>query len=233
MTNKSTEDYLKHIFWLNRLVEKVTTKSIADRMGISSASVTDMIKKLTHNGYLIYEPYYGVKLTPRGEKLAIHVIRRHRLIESFLVTALGYAWDKVHDEAERLEHVISEEMEFRIDQFLGYPKFDPHGDPIPSQDGVLEESTLLPLSQLDIGESGIIQRISDSTSLLNYVGRLDIALGTRLAVEAKEVFDGSTKVKVDNKKVLHLSRDAADQIFIKSNSQKKIIKKKNRGKENA
>ncbi len=216
MQNKTTEDYLKHIYWLSRLGKKITTKSIADRMGIRSASVTDMIKKLTQRGYLAYEPYYGVKLNLKGEKIAIKVIRRHRLIESFLVDALGYSWDKVHEEAERMEHVISDEMENRIDKYLGYPKFDPHGDPIPTHEGILHEQPNRSLTDMKVGETAVIQRVLDSESLLNYAGRIDIVLGTKVKMIHKEEFDGSLEIRINGDKVQRLSRKAADSIFVDS-----------------
>lgn len=215
MANKSTEDYLKTIFWLSRLTGKVNTSSIASGLKISSASVTDMLKRLSENGYISYTPYYGVRLTKKGDRTALKVIRRHRLLELFLVEALGYSWDNVHDEAERLEHVVSDELEARIDSFLGYPRYDPHGDPIPSDEGVMEKVEYSMLSDLKEGEEGIISQVVDSAKLLQYMKKNGLALQSRVAVREKETFDDSMKIRIDGKKDVFFSREVTQQIFVK------------------
>jgi DtxR family Mn-dependent transcriptional regulator len=215
MTNKTTEDYLKTIFWLSRLSGKVNTSAIADGLKISSASVTDMLKRLSENGYITYTPYYGVRLTKKGDKTALKVIRRHRLLELFLVEALGYTWDNVHDEAERLEHVVSEELEARIDSYLGNPRYDPHGDPIPSHEGVMEELEYCKLSDLHAGERGIVSQVVDSKKLLQYMKKMDLALQSRVMIKEKEPFDDSMTVRVNGKKEHFLSREVTQQIFVK------------------
>ncbi|MBL7994417.1 metal-dependent transcriptional regulator [bacterium] len=215
MANKTTEDYLKTIFWLSRLSVKVNTSAIAGGLKISSASVTDMLKRLSENGYITYTPYYGVRLTKKGDKLALKVIRRHRLLELFLVEALEYTWDNVHEEAERLEHVVSDELEARIDSYLGNPRYDPHGDPIPSNEGVMEELAYCKLSELNKGEQAIVSQVIDSKQLLRYMKKLNLALQSRVAVKEKESFDGSMKVKIDGKEEHFLSRDVTKQIFVK------------------
>ena len=219
MVNKSTEDYLKKIFRLGRLSDKVTTSSIAAELNISSASVTDMLKRLSGKNYISYTPYYGVRLTKKGDKAALKVIRRHRLLELFLIKTLGYSWDNVHDEAERLEHVVSEEMESRMDEFLGHPRYDPHGDPIPTHDGEMEELAHCRLSELDAGDHAVILRVVDSKELLQYMKKIDLELRTRILVKEKESFDSSMKIKTDGKKDRFLSRDAAQKIFVKKTNE--------------
>ncbi len=215
MINKTTEDYLKQIFWLSRKLNKITTSSIARSLIISSASVTDMVKRLSRNGYLTYAPYYGVRLTKRGERLALRVIRRHRLLELYLVQALQFSWDNVHEEAERLEHVISDELEERIDRYLGHPKYDPHGDPIPTQEGILEELHERKLSELREGDSAIVLRVADSKKLLQYMKKMDLTLNSRLHVQTKESFDKSMTIKVNGKKEQFLSHETASSVFVK------------------
>lgn len=215
MANKTTEDYLKTIFWISRSSEKVNTSAIADVLMISPASVTDMLKRLSENGYLTYTPYYGVRLTKKGDKTALKVIRRHRLLELFLVKVLGYTWDNVHDEAERLEHVVSEDLEARIDSYLGYPRYDPHGDPIPSHEGVMEEPEYCKLSELEVGEQGIVSQVVDSKKLLQYMKKMDLALQSRVLIKEKESFDDSMKIRIGGKKEHFVSREVTQQIFVK------------------
>ena len=215
MTNKTTEDYLKNIFWLSRVAKKVNTSSIAAALKISSASVTDMLKRLSENGYITYTPYYGVRLTKKGDKTALKVIRRHRLLELFLVEALGYTWDNVHDEAERLEHVVSEELESRIDAFLGNPRYDPHGDPIPTHEGIMEEPSYCRLSELSAGEQGIVSQVVDSKELLQFMKKMGLALQNKITIREKESFDDSVRIRIDNKKDQYLSREVTQQIFVK------------------
>ena len=215
MTNKTTEDYLKNIFWLSRVAKKVNTSSIATALKISSASVTDMLKRLSENGYITYTPYYGVRLTKKGDKTALKVIRRHRLLELFLVEALGYTWDNVHEEAERLEHVVSEELESRIDAFLGNPRYDPHGDPIPTHEGIMEEPSYCRLSELSAGEKGIVSQVVDSKELLQFMKKMGLALQNKITIREKESFDDSVRIRIDNKKDQYLSREVTQQIFVK------------------
>lgn len=215
MTNKTTEDYLKNIFWLSRVAKIVNTSSIAAALKISSASVTDMLKRLSENGYITYTPYYGVRLTKKGDKTALKVIRRHRLLELFLVEALGYTWDNVHEEAERLEHVVSEELESRIDAFLGNPRYDPHGDPIPTHEGIMEEPSYCRLSELSAGEKGIVSQVVDSKELLQFMKKMGLALQNKITIREKESFDDSVRIRIDNKKDQYLSREVTQQIFVK------------------
>jgi len=215
LVNKSFEDYLKNIYSLGQKSDKITTSAIADELSISSASVTDMIKKLSEKDLLSYTPYRGVKLTKKGEKTALRVIRRHRLLELFLVEVLDFSWDKVHEEAERLEHVVSEELEQRIDHYLGYPKHDPHGDPIPTAAGEIEEWNYTKLSNMEIGDAGAIVKVSDTQTLLQYMDKLGLGLNQTILVKDKEPFDGTMTIKIQGKRELMISREAALHIFVK------------------
>jgi DtxR family Mn-dependent transcriptional regulator len=179
------EDYLKAIYAVAREGEqgRATTSAIAERMEVSAASATNMMQKLAEMKLVEYRPYHGVALTSSGEKIALEVIRHHRLIELYLAEALGYSWDEVHDEAERLEHVISEEFEDRIDAMLGHPTQDPHGDPIPSKSGRIPSDADRPLSEVAAGESVVVQRVYDRDgAVLRQLASLDLVPGTRVTV---------------------------------------------------
>ncbi len=160
-----------------------------------------MIKKLAEKKLVEYKPYQGVVLTEKGRKMALEVIRHHRLIELFLVKALGYKWDEVHDEAERLEHVISETFEERIAEFLGHPEFDPHGEPIPTKDGEVSPTPGLPLNSFDAGSALIVSRINDrDPEKLRYFARLGLFPGEKLSIVEKEPFSGVLWIKIAGKK---------------------------------
>ena len=161
MPTQAIQDYLKVIYKLHATGEAVTTNAIADRMGVAPASVTNMLKKLARLKLVEHTPYHGVHLTSGGEKIALEVIRHHRLIELYLARHLGVSLDKVDEEAERLEHVISEELEERIAQSLGQPTHDPHGDPIPTREGALHDTPHPVLAELRAGQRGVIVRVSD------------------------------------------------------------------------
>ncbi|MBA3583834.1 MAG: metal-dependent transcriptional regulator [Gemmatimonadetes bacterium] len=179
------EDYLKAIYSVAHEgnAERVSTSEIAERMDVSAASATNMMQKLAEMRLADYVPYKGVALTSAGEKIALEVIRHHRLIELYLAEALGYSWDTVHDEAERLEHVISEEFEDRIDAMLGHPTTDPHGDPIPPRSGGLPTETLRLLSDVAVGESVVVQRVSDRDgAVLRRLSSLGIHPGVHVRV---------------------------------------------------
>ncbi|MBI3193763.1 MAG: metal-dependent transcriptional regulator [Ignavibacteriae bacterium] len=214
MVNSSTEDYIKSIYRLEREDETVLTTSLAKHLGIGAGSVTDMIKKLSEKQLLHYEPYQGVKLTEDGKRLALKMVRRHRLWEMFLVTFLNYTWDEVHDEAERLEHVTSDELENRLDKALGFPKVDPHGDPIPTAEGELNEISFTSLSDCNINTEGIIVRVSDdSPEVLQLLTKLGLGLNTKLLITQKVKYDGSVIIKMKNREI-PLSPVMARSIFI-------------------
>ncbi len=197
LRSAAVEDYSKAIFALqSRTEEPVSTNALAERLGITPGSVSGMLKKLDELGLTSHVPYRGVRLTPEGRRLALEVIRHHRLLESFLADGLGMPWDRVHAEAEVLEHVLSEDLEQLIANKLGNPKVDPHGDPIPSVEFVLEEDETLSLNELPAGASGRFVRVSDSDpEMLRYLAEQGIALGDRLRVEDRQPFDGPVFVR--------------------------------------
>jgi DtxR family Mn-dependent transcriptional regulator len=194
------EDYLKAIYQLN-LEEpeagSVTGQRIAERLGVASPSVTNMIKRLSDLGLVQYERYRGVELSDAGERIALEVVRHHRLLERYLVEALGYGWDEVHDEAERLEHHISEALEARMAAVLGDPTVDPHGDPIPRLDGSMADVVEMPLITLTPGEPARVQRVSDrDPQRLRYLEELGIRPGVTIQVLEALPFDGPLRLDV-------------------------------------
>src|ERR1700682_5554624 len=168
-------DCLKIIYMLQERGEKVSTSAVSEQLGVSDATATTLFKDFAKVGWVEHVPYHGVRLTTQGERKAIEVIRHHRLLELYLARELGYSWDKVHDEADRLEHVISEEFEDKLDELLGYPTVDPHGDPIPSKDGVVCSRSGRSLLELQNGESARILRVNDQDAeKLRYLGLLGL-----------------------------------------------------------
>jgi DtxR family transcriptional regulator, Mn-dependent transcriptional regulator len=196
--SEAVEDYVKAIYALaHRLGGPVATSALAERLDVAPSSVTAMLKRLDEAGLVRYEPYRGVALTRRGEQLALEVIRHHRLIEAFLAESLGMPWDRVHDEAEVLEHYISEDLERRIAGVLGDPELDPHGDPIPSADLDLATDSTIPLAELEPGNAAVFARVSDSDpEMLRYLSDLGIAPGAAIAVLGSEPFGGPLRVRV-------------------------------------
>ena len=191
------EDYLKAIYTLQQQSGVVTTSLLGEQRRLKPGSVTGMIKKLAEMNLVQHTPYQGVLLTAAGERVALEVIRHHRLLELYLVQALGYSWDEVHEEAERLEHHISEKLEARIAARLGHPAFDPHGDPIPSIDGTLPASADLRLAELKVADEGRIVRVRDqSAERLRYLADLGLVPGAHVAVTASAPFDGPITVRL-------------------------------------
>ncbi len=214
MPTISTEDYIKVIYKLEEKGERATTSALAAQLGVADASITDMIKKLSEKGLLRYERYQGVRLTAKGRKMALGILRRHRLWEMFLTQFLGYSWDKVHDEAERLEHVTSDELEHRLDEALGFPSVDPHGHPIPTKDGELAGTDDASLSACNVGDIVRISRVDDDDSeLLQHAAELGLSLNSKLTVKDKKAFDGSMVVKVGARHHF-ISKQVADAIFV-------------------
>jgi DtxR family Mn-dependent transcriptional regulator len=192
------EDYLKEIYTLQQQEEVVTTSLLGERRGFKPGSVTGMIKKLAEMNLVVHTPYQGVRLTEDGRTIALEVIRHHRLLELYLVEALGYSWDEVHEEAERLEHHISEKLEARIAAYLGQPLVDPHGDPIPSLEGVMPPNDALRLADVTIGTTARITRVSDQhADRLRYLADLGLIPGAVIEVISSSPFDGPLVVKVD------------------------------------
>lgn len=194
---QSMENYLKAIFEIQEWAERASTSSIAERMALAAPSVTAMVKKLAELRLVTHEPYQGVRLTRAGEMAAAEVVRHHRLIEKYLAEALGVPWDKVHEEAEKLEHVISEDLEDRIDGALGYPTVDPHGAPIPARDGTIARVAARPLSESGSGEHVVVVEVDDrDPDLLRYLGERQLFPGTTVEVVRVEPYGGSTVLRV-------------------------------------
>jgi DtxR family Mn-dependent transcriptional regulator len=191
------EDYLKVAYRLQSERGTVTTQRLADELGISGPSVTNMIKRLDELGLVQHTRYHGVELTAAGEKIALEVIRHHRLLELYLAETLGYDWDRVHEEAERLEHHLSEELESRLDSALGHPKVDPHGDPIPSREGTIASVSALRLLDVEPGQTVRVSRVSDrDPDQLRYLGELGLYPGTEVTVLEKLPFEGPVRITV-------------------------------------
>jgi len=199
----AVQDYAKAIYSLSRRGEEaVATSALAERLHVSAASASAMARRLAEVGLVSHEPYRGVRLTDSGEKLALEVIRHHRLIELYLSEALGMPWDRVHDEAEVLEHAISGELSDLIAEKLGDPTHDPHGDPIPTRDGHIEEGATRSLADSQPGERVVLARVSDSDpAMLRYLGERGIEPGTPLEVVGREPFGGPLNVRVGAREV--------------------------------
>jgi DtxR family transcriptional regulator, Mn-dependent transcriptional regulator len=196
MVSESAQDYLKAIWKLDRAGDMSTT-ALAESLGVAPASATAMLKKLATLGLVVHERYRGATLTPAGERMALEVVRHHRLLELYLMQALGLSWDQVHEEAEKLEHHLSDELEARIDQALGFPTRDPHGDPIPSPELLLARDELTCLSDLDAGSMTVIRRVPDSDpELLRYLGTLGLVPAEEVTVVEQAPFDGPVTVEV-------------------------------------
>ena len=195
---EAIQDYAKAIFALQgRSESAISTSALADRLAVSPASVTAMLKRMADAGLVQHEPYRGVRLTGAGERVALEVIRHHRLLEAYLADALGMPWDRVHAEAEVLEHYISEELEERIAKALGDPAFDPHGDPIPSRNLEISSEKGTALAKLEPGDGGVFTRVSDSDSeMLRYLADRGIRPGARLDVTERQPFGGPLFVEI-------------------------------------
>ncbi len=217
MITKTEENYLKAIFKISEKAQKsASTNAIAKQLGTSAASVTDMVKKLFDKGYIHYESYKGVTLKSTGRKVATDLIRRHRLWEVFLVKKLRFSWDQVHDIAEELEHVPSSELIMRLDAYLDYPKFDPHGDPIPNADGKFTIRNQTILSDMHKGQQGVLVGVKDhSKEFLKFLSKLNIKLGTHIAVIGQEIFDKSQQVIINKKDTATLSEMVTQNLLVK------------------
>jgi DtxR family Mn-dependent transcriptional regulator len=198
-TGEGAENYAKAIYHLQSRGEgAVGTGAVAERLGVTPASASAMLKRLADENLVTYTPYHGVRLTAPGEQLALEVMRHHRLLELFLAEVLGMPWDRVHEEAEVLEHHISEELEELIAAKLGDPDRDPHGDPIPSRELDIADDPSLALEEMGAGEEGVFVRISDSdAAMLRYLAERGIHPGARLLIRAREPFGGPIRVEVD------------------------------------
>jgi DtxR family transcriptional regulator, Mn-dependent transcriptional regulator len=198
MPTPAVEDYLKAIYQLSMGDEPVGTSAIAERLGISPASVTGMLKRLAQQGLIDHELYQGASLTARGRREAVRMIRRHRVLELFLVEVLGYTWDQVHEEAERLEHAASDELVDRMAGVLGDPESDPHGHPIPGPGRVFRPADFPKLAELAPGDRAVLRRVSDEDpEALRYLARLNLVPGARLEVLERTPLRGPLRVKVE------------------------------------
>jgi DtxR family transcriptional regulator, Mn-dependent transcriptional regulator len=194
---RSVEDYLKAIYQLSPEGQPASTSEIAHLLALSPPSVTGMVKRLSEHGLLEHVPYRGVQLTDEGRRAALRMVRRHRLLEAYLVEFLGYSWDTVHDEAERLEHAVSDTMIERMATALGNPDVDPHGDPIPSADGSIHELACTPLSDIPVGETVEIHRVHESQpERLRYIASLGIRPGIMVTVVDRQPFDDLVTIEV-------------------------------------
>lgn len=214
----SEENYIKSIYNLQKETEKVNTNSLATFLDTSAASITDMLKKLKTKKLLEYKKYYGFRLNAAGNKEALKIIRRHRLWEFFLVEKLGMEWEKVHDIAEELEHVSSMELITKLDHFLGNPKTDPHGDPIPDEKGIMPVLKQTALKDLPVKQIAVVSSVSNQTpemmEMLNYYG---IKIGSSIKVLKSFVFDGSLQIKIAKQPECVISGIAAQNIFVYDN----------------
>ncbi len=197
MLTRATEDYLKAIYQLSQGGEPVGTSAIADRLGVAAGSVTGMLKRLGEQGLVEHVPYYGARLTDRGRAQAVALIRRHRVLEMFLVEVLGYGWDQVHEEAERLEHAASDRLIDRMHRVLGQPEFDPHGHPIPAPGVDFKDDRLPSLADVETGHAAILRRVPDEDpEALRYLARLNLVPGVEVEVLERAPFGGPVRIRV-------------------------------------
>jgi DtxR family Mn-dependent transcriptional regulator len=214
MSTFTEENYLKCIWHLSLNDESVTTNQIAAAIHTRAASVTDMLKKLADKELINYAKYQGVTLTKSGEKIALQIVRKHRLWEYFLVEKLNFKWDEVHEVAEELEHISSQELVERLDTFMNYPRFDPHGDPIPDADGIFRVNNLKPISLLQVNESGIISGVRDhSAAFFNYLEKKELNIGKTMTVIEFIDYDHSVLIATDDHQI-HISREVAENLLI-------------------
>lgn len=219
MATSTVEDYLKRILMAEERSPgaPVSTGQIADALSVAPGTVTAMLKTLADSGLVAYEPYSGVRLTPAGQQLATHVLRRHRLVELFLVKVMGMDWSEVHNEAELLEHTISDRLLERMDEMLGYPSVDPHGDPIPSAEGIVETTQLPTLLTCSLGAAVRVARVRDqSREFLQLLERRGLTLGSRLWVRAREEGADTVDLELTGGEEISLGYRAAAKILVEA-----------------
>jgi len=218
LMTRSEENYLKTIFHLGGGDSKsITTNAIAEQMETKPSSVTDMAKKLSEKRLVDYVRYQGISLTDTGVKTALSIIRKHRLWEVFLVEKLDFTWDEVHEVAEQLEHIKSEKLIDKIDELLEFPKYDPHGDPIPTKDGKFQERDEKLLSEMAVNSKGICVGVKDSSvPFLKFLDKNKIALGNTITIIDKEDFDNSLRIQMEGKE-LRISHQIAANLYVKKN----------------
>src|SRR5215211_1178659 len=213
----SVGDYLKAI-WELAETGTASTKQIADRLSVAPASDTNMLGRLRERGLVDYEPYHGALLTHRGREEALRLVRRHRLIETFLLEHLGYSWDEVHQEAERLEHAVSETFSERLARFLDHPEHDPHGDPIPTADGTFRPDDSFALGEAEAGQRVRISKVGDEASVLAYLGERGLVPGRLLKVREVRTLDGVVTVEDEDGHTHALGESLARSVFVRSTS---------------
>ncbi len=212
--SRAVEDYLKAVYKLQQTAASVSTTALAEELHRSAASVTNMVKSLAEDGLLEHEPYRGVRLTAGGELTALRIIRRHRVLELYLIEKLGFSWDNVHEEAERLEHAASEVLIDRMARALGEPSFDPHGSPIPTREGVIPAADRTCLTELRAGEGAIVREVSDeSAERLRRLATLGLFPGTRLRVVGASSPGSGVRIEVDGRG-MEIEEGLADAVFV-------------------
>jgi DtxR family Mn-dependent transcriptional regulator len=212
------ENYLKVIHRLSEAtLEDISTNAVAEQMQTKAASVTDMLRKLADKGWVNYQKYQGVRLSPTGEKIALSIVRKHRLWELFLVEKMGFNWDEVHEIAEQLEHIESDELVNKLDEYLGFPKTDPHGDPIPNKDGILPDLAYSQLSEIKANKTCKLMGVAqDSTVFLQLLTKLNLSLGAKLDIQEINEFDRSIFVSINDAAPIFISHEVAKNILVKS-----------------
>ena len=215
-TTLTEENYLKAIYHLKQDTDgEVSTNAIAEKVNSKASSVTEMLKKLSEKSLITYIKYKGVRLTEKGRLTAVDIIRKHRLWEVFLVEKLDFSWDEVHDVAEQLEHIKSQKLISELDAFLGFPSHDPHGDPIPDENGRIQRSDKILLSKAVVGQNYTCVGVNDSSSeFLKYLDKHRIGIGTDIQVEEIEEFDQSMTFKIDDKSLI-MSKAITNNIYVK------------------
>lgn len=215
MTSLTEENYLKAIYKLQEKDDIVTTSALAENLQVHAASVTEFIKKMASKKLISYQKSKGVKLLDKGKTIAVNIIRKHRLWELWLVDQLGFKWDEVHDIAEQLEHVVSDELVEKLNTYLGYPKSDPHGDPIPDAKGKFPKHTNKPLLHCKKGDVVKFIGVAEhSSAFLQYLGKIHLKLGDEIRIESIEEYDQSFHIKTNNKEKKVLSREVSKNLLV-------------------
>jgi DtxR family Mn-dependent transcriptional regulator len=216
MPSEQIENYLKNIYKIQSVEGKVSTSSLSEKLQISPASVSEMVKKLADEGSLTHTPYKGVELTESGKRTALKIVRKHRLWEMFLVEVLHFGWDEIDEEAERFEHIMSDKMEEKIDEVLGFPSVDPHGDPIPTKTGTVKTVRSFALTDAEEGSGVRVVRVNDDNAeLLQYASSIGLSLNKKFAVKQRMKFDNSLIIKIGSRE-LTISATLADNIFVEA-----------------
>jgi len=214
MNTLAEENYLKSIYHLSLNAFSVSTNQLAALLNTKASSVTDMLKKLADKALINYTPYQGVTLTEAGEKIAVNIIRKHRLWEYFLVEKLAFKWDQVHEMAEEMEHISSNELINRLDKFMGHPEFDPHGDPIPDCNGRFKTNNLKPVSAFSVNEGGTISGVlNHSPAFLQYLDKQELTIGKQISIDEIIEFDHSVILHTGHK-TIQISREVANNLLI-------------------